>query len=138
MGVQGKDFKADLLGPNSKPSKGLRKANLSPRTKALLEEVALSEQVLPFAACPPPFFAHLHPSRPFFADLHPAHPFFAHLHPFLAHLHPSRPFFAHLYPSRPLFACLPPSLPSPLSLLASAFPSLFARPNSLAQKPGRY
>lgn len=45
MGVQGKDFKADLLGPNSKPSKGLRKANLSPRTKALLEEVALSEQV---------------------------------------------------------------------------------------------
>jgi len=44
MGVQGKDFKADLLGPNSKPSKGLRKANLSPRTKALLEEVALSEQ----------------------------------------------------------------------------------------------
>ena len=28
-----------------KPSKGLRKANLSPRTKALLEEVALSEQV---------------------------------------------------------------------------------------------
>lgn len=47
FGVQGKDFKADLLGPNSKPSKGLRKANLSPRTKALLEEVALSEQVLP-------------------------------------------------------------------------------------------
>lgn len=47
MGVQGQDFKADLLGPNSKPSKGLRKANLSPRTKALLEEVALSEQVLP-------------------------------------------------------------------------------------------
>ena len=46
MGVQGKDFKADLLGPNSKPSKGLRKANLSPRTKALLEEIALSEQVL--------------------------------------------------------------------------------------------
>ena len=45
MGVQGQDFKADLLGPNSKPSKGLRKANLSPRTKALLEEVALSEQV---------------------------------------------------------------------------------------------
>ena len=45
MGVQGKDFKAELLGPNSKPSKGLRKANLSPRTKALLEEVALSEQV---------------------------------------------------------------------------------------------
>lgn len=45
MGVQGKDFKKDLLGPNSKPSKGLRKANLSPRTKALLEEVALSEQV---------------------------------------------------------------------------------------------
>lgn len=44
MGVQGQDFKADLLGPNSKPSKGLRKANLSPRTKALLEEVALSEQ----------------------------------------------------------------------------------------------
>lgn len=50
MGVQGQDFKADLLGPNSKPSKGLRKANLSPRTKALLEEVALSEQVPP----PPP------------------------------------------------------------------------------------
>lgn len=47
MGVQGQDFKADLLGPNSKPSKGLRKANLSPRTKALLEEVALSEQVIP-------------------------------------------------------------------------------------------
>lgn len=45
MGVQGKDFKADLLGPNSKPSKGLRQANLSPRTKSLLEEVALSEQV---------------------------------------------------------------------------------------------
>ncbi|KAL0047027.1 hypothetical protein WJX82_004476 [Trebouxia sp. C0006] len=44
MGVQGQDFKAELLGPNSKPSKGLRKANLSPRTKALLEEVALSEQ----------------------------------------------------------------------------------------------
>lgn len=44
MGVQGQDFKADLLGPNPKPSKGLRKANLSPRTKALLEEVALSEQ----------------------------------------------------------------------------------------------
>ena len=49
MGVQGQDFKADLLGPNSKPSKGLRKANLTPRTKALLEEVALSEQV-----CSPP------------------------------------------------------------------------------------
>ena len=48
MGVQGQDFKADLLGPNSKPSKGLRKANLTPRTKALLEEVALSEQVLPY------------------------------------------------------------------------------------------
>ncbi len=47
MGVQGQDFKAELLGPNSKPSKGLRKANLSPRTKALLEEVALSEQVMP-------------------------------------------------------------------------------------------
>ena len=47
MGVQGQDFKADLLGPNSKPSKGLRKANLTPRTKALLEEVALSEQVMP-------------------------------------------------------------------------------------------
>ena len=45
MGVQGQDFKAELLGPNPKPSKGLRKANLSPRTKALLEEVALSEQV---------------------------------------------------------------------------------------------
>lgn len=54
MGVQGKDFKADLLGPNSKPSKGLRKANLSPRTKALLEEVALSEQVLLSAAPPRP------------------------------------------------------------------------------------
>ena len=51
MGVQGQDFKADLLGPNSKPSKGLRKANLSPRTKALLEEVALSEQVLPRQSC---------------------------------------------------------------------------------------
>ena len=48
MGVQGQDFKAELLGPNSKPSKGLRKANLSPRTKALLEEIALSEQVMPF------------------------------------------------------------------------------------------
>ena len=48
MGVQGQDFKADLLGPNPKPSKGLRKANLSPRTKALLEEVALSEQVILF------------------------------------------------------------------------------------------
>jgi len=48
MGVQGQDFKAELLGPNSKPSKGLRKANLSPRTKALLEEIALSEQVTPF------------------------------------------------------------------------------------------
>ena len=47
MGVQGQDFKAELLGPNSKPSKGLRKANLSPRTKALLEEIALSEQVTP-------------------------------------------------------------------------------------------
>ena len=59
MGVQGQDFKADLLGPNSKPSKGLRKANLSPRTKALLEEVALSEQVLPFPFAPaaPPRFA---------------------------------------------------------------------------------
>ncbi|KAK9838781.1 hypothetical protein WJX74_003291 [Apatococcus lobatus] len=44
MGVQGKDFKADLLGPNPKPPKGMKKANLSPRTKALLEEVALSEQ----------------------------------------------------------------------------------------------
>jgi len=46
MGVQGQDFKADLLGPNPKPPKGMKKANLSPRTKALLEEVALSEQVL--------------------------------------------------------------------------------------------
>ena len=45
MGVQGKDFKKDLLGGQTKPSKGLKKANLSPRTKALLEEVALSEQV---------------------------------------------------------------------------------------------
>lgn len=45
MGVQGQDFKADLLGPNPKPPKGMKKANLSPRTKALLEEVALSEQV---------------------------------------------------------------------------------------------
>ena len=51
MGVQGQDFKADLLGPNSKPSKGLRKANLTPRTKALLEEVALSEQVPPYFPC---------------------------------------------------------------------------------------
>lgn len=60
MGVQGQDFKADLLGPNSKPSKGLRKANLSPRTKALLEEVALSEQVplrLPIECLPS------HPAR---------------------------------------------------------------------------
>lgn len=63
MGVQGKDFKADLLGPNSKPSKGLRKANLSPRTKALLEEVALSEQVLSFLPCihPPSLKALLTP-----------------------------------------------------------------------------
>ena len=45
MGVQGKDFTADLLGKGVKPSKGLRQANLSPRTKAMLEEVALSEQV---------------------------------------------------------------------------------------------
>lgn len=54
MGVQGKDFKADLLGPNSKPSKGLRKANLSPRTKAMLEEIALSEQVASLLLTPPP------------------------------------------------------------------------------------
>lgn len=46
MGVQGKDFKRELLGDKFKPSKGLRQANLSPRTKALLEEVALSEQVI--------------------------------------------------------------------------------------------
>ena len=45
MGVQGQDFRRELLGPDPKPSKGLRKANLTPRTKALLEEVALSEQV---------------------------------------------------------------------------------------------
>lgn len=47
MGVQGKDFRPELLGEGVKPSKGLRQANLSPRTKALLEEVALSEQVCP-------------------------------------------------------------------------------------------
>ena len=48
MGVQGQDFKPELLGESGKPvkeSKGLKKANLSPRTKAILEEVALSEQV---------------------------------------------------------------------------------------------
>ena len=44
MGVQGQDFKKELLF-GAKPSKGLRQAKLSPRTKALLEEVALSEQV---------------------------------------------------------------------------------------------
>ena len=64
MGVQGKDFKADLLGPNSKPSKGLRKANLSPRTKALLEEVALSEQVLPFLPPAPSPPSSINPLRP--------------------------------------------------------------------------
>ena len=43
-GTQGKDFTNDLLmgGPTSK---GFAKANLSPRTRTLLEEVALSEQV---------------------------------------------------------------------------------------------
>ena len=43
-GTQGKDFTSNLLmgGPTSK---GFGKANLSPRTRALLEEVALSEQV---------------------------------------------------------------------------------------------
>ncbi|KAK9865943.1 hypothetical protein WJX84_012323 [Apatococcus fuscideae] len=42
-GTQGKDFTNDLLmgGPTSK---GFAKANLSPRTRTLLEEVALSEQ----------------------------------------------------------------------------------------------
>ena len=45
MGVQGQDFKPELLGKGVKPSKGLRQAKLTPRTKALLEEVALSEQV---------------------------------------------------------------------------------------------
>ena len=44
FGTQGKDFTNDLLmgGPTSK---GFAKANLSPRTRTLLEEVALSEQV---------------------------------------------------------------------------------------------
>ena len=45
MGVQGQDFKPALLGEGGKPSKGLKQAKLSPRTRALLEEVALSEQV---------------------------------------------------------------------------------------------
>lgn len=44
MGVQGQDFKPALLGEGGKPSKGLKQAKLSPRTRALLEEVALSEQ----------------------------------------------------------------------------------------------
>ena len=59
MGVQGQDFKADLLGKGVKPSKGLRKANLTPRTKALLEEVALSEQVCASAL---PMSCKLHPA----------------------------------------------------------------------------
>ncbi|KAK9804578.1 hypothetical protein WJX73_002013 [Symbiochloris irregularis] len=44
MGVQGRDFKPELLGEGFKQSKGLRQANLTPRTRAILEEVALSEQ----------------------------------------------------------------------------------------------
>ena len=45
-GTQGRDFTNDLLG-GGPTSKGFAKANLTPRTRALLEEVALSEQVLP-------------------------------------------------------------------------------------------
>lgn len=47
-GTQGRDFTSHLLG-GGPTSKGFAKANLSPRTRALLEEVALSEQVCPAA-----------------------------------------------------------------------------------------
>ena len=45
-GTQGRDFTNDLLG-GGPTSKGFAKANLTPRTRTLLEEVALSEQVNP-------------------------------------------------------------------------------------------
>ena len=52
-GTQGRDFTNDLLG-GGPTSKGFAKANLTPRTRTLLEEVALSEQVsscLSFSIC---------------------------------------------------------------------------------------